>query len=80
MLEKIKKFFRIEKINRLGPYYYMSRVIHPALVSPKEPNPNSKINYLAMKTEMIMSSKLSPNDSLEKTGSHLLIHFKKNSK
>jgi len=77
VLEKIKKLFRIEKINRLGQYYYISRVLHPALVSPKVPNPNSKINDLAMKTELIMSSKLSPNDSFERTGSHLLIHFKK---
>jgi len=75
---KINDLFKISKINRLGIFYYLSRVIHPALVYPSEPNPNAKINDLALKTEKTFQKELKEIvNSFEDLGAHLLVHFKK---
>ena len=77
ILPKIKNLFKISNLKRLGAYYYLTRVIHPALVYPKNPNPKSKINELSMKSEYLLSNERLNFDSLDKCGAHLLIHFKK---
>ena len=65
-------------MNRLGTYYYISRVIHPSLVHPKNPKPGSKINELALKAEIVSQKEFIKNENLfEQFGLHLLIHFKK---
>jgi len=75
---RVSNLFKIERINRLGIFYYISRVIHPAQVYPSEPNPNAKINDLALKTEMIFQKKLKETENpFEDLGAHLLIHFVK---
>jgi len=74
---KIKKLFKISRINRLGTYYYLTRVLHPAIVFPKNPNPNSKINKLSMESENLFQEEKIINDYLDKCGAHLLVQFKK---
>jgi len=78
VISKINKLFQIKNVKRLGMFYYISRVIHPALVYPKNPRPGSKINELALKAELISQDKFIKNDNpFEQFGLHLLIHFKK---
>jgi len=51
--ERIGKFlgeyFHIEKIQKFGMYFFISRVIHPLIVAPEEPRFDSKINEVARK-------------------------------
>lgn len=75
VFEKIKEFFEIKTINRLGTFYYISRVIHPALVFPDEPKPNSKINEIGLKSEMIFQNMFEQNNVFEKFGAQLLVHL-----
>jgi len=78
ILSKLKNKFEIKKLNRLGNFYYISRVIHPVLIFPEEPDPNAKINDLALKAELIFQERNeSTKNHLEKYGSHLLIHLVK---
>jgi len=78
VFSKIKDLYRIKKINRLGMFYYISRVLHPTLVYPDEPQPNTKLNELAMKTEILFQNESTKTkNSFEKIGAHLLVHFKK---
>ena len=77
VLTKIKKRFKIINLKRLGIYYYMSRVFHPALVSPEEPKPNTKINELGLKSELMSHEYKYQENYFEQFGAHLLIHFKK---
>jgi len=80
VFSKIKDLYSIEKINRLGIYYYISRVLHPAFVYPNEPQPNSKLNELAMKTETLFQNESNNTmNCFEKMGAQLLVHFKKKS-
>jgi len=71
---EITNLFEIKSISRLGTYYYISRVLHPALVFPDEPKPSSKINDLGKKSELILQEELMDN-SFEQYGAQLLIHF-----
>lgn len=76
IFSKLKNKFEIKKLNRLGNFYYISRVIHPALKFPEEPDPNAKINDLALKAELIFQERSKgTKNHLEKYGSHLLIHL-----
>jgi len=78
VISKINNLFKIKKINRLGTFYYISRVIHPSLVYPKNPKPGSKINELALKAEIVSQKEFIKNDNpFERFGLHLLVHFKK---
>lgn len=43
----LKKHFDILEIKHFGMYYFISRVIHPLLVSPNKPKFNAKINKIA---------------------------------
>jgi hypothetical protein len=40
-------FSRLEHVQRFGMYYFVSRVIHPLLVSPEQPKYDAKINDIA---------------------------------
>lgn len=42
-----KHFQKLENIQRFGMYYFLSRVIHPLIVSPEQPKFDSKINEIA---------------------------------
>lgn len=78
IFHKIKNQYKLEKLRRLGVYYFISRVIHPTLVYPKEPNPNAKINDIALKFEKIFGGKHNDElNDLEKFGVVFLAHFKK---
>jgi ubiquinone/menaquinone biosynthesis C-methylase UbiE len=74
---KIKNFLKIKKISRAGHYYFISRILNPAISFPKPPDPNSKINDIALKSERINNSKLNKDALFEEFGAHLLVHFKK---
>jgi ubiquinone/menaquinone biosynthesis C-methylase UbiE len=39
--------FEVADLSRLGLYYMMTRVLHPAMVKPKDPDPDAEINALA---------------------------------
>jgi len=78
VFSKINNLFKIENIKRLGTYYFISRIIHPSLVFPDEPQPDSKINDVARKAEEILrDEQKNNNNTLEDYGIALLVHFKK---
>ena len=75
---KISNLFEIKEIQRGGVFYYITRVIHPALVYPIEPKANARINDIGLKSEFIMQNELRGIDNpLEQFGEHLLVHFVK---
>jgi len=74
VFNEIIDLFKIKSINRLGVFYYLSRVIHPSLVFPEEPKPNSKINELGKKSELIFQDDFSENP-FEQFGAQLLVNF-----
>lgn len=45
----LKKYFKIINKQHFGMYYFISRVIHPLLVSPGQPRYDAKINEIARK-------------------------------
>jgi len=73
---KIRNLFKIKKIQRGGVFYYITRIIHPVLVSPKEPKSDAKINDVGLKSEFIIQ-KVIPHakNNFEDYGEHLLVHF-----
>lgn len=76
VFSQIKDLFNIKKINRLGIFYYITRVLHPSLVYPNEPDPNAKINDIGTTSEIIFQSELNQIETpFEKFGAQLLIHF-----
>jgi len=76
VFSKINHLFDIKQINRLGIFYYVSRVLHPRLVFPDEPNPNAVINDIGMDSEIIFQNLLKKtNNPFEKFGAPLLVHF-----
>ena len=75
VMPKINSMFKINKINRLGAFYFLSRVIHPAIVYPNEPNPSSIINDISEKAELLFQNEKDDVNCIEHYGSHLLIHF-----
>jgi SAM-dependent methyltransferase len=70
---KIKSLFEINDIKRLGLFYYLARVIHPAIVFPKEAKKVSKINTIAMNSQKLFFN----DNSFDKYGRHLLIDLQK---
>ena len=72
----IHKLFKIKEIQRGGIFYYVTRILHPALVLPKEPQSDAKINDIGLKSEFILQ-KIIPQDknNFEDFGEHLLVHF-----
>ncbi len=72
-----KKLFSIKNIKRLGTFYYISRVINPALSFPEDPQPNSKVNKIGFKTELLFDKFFNKKDPLDKFGIQLLVHFSK---
>ncbi len=75
VFDKIKDLFNIKSINRLGTFYYISRVINPALSFPDEPKPNCKINEVGLKSEIIFQEMFGQNCTFEEFGAQLLVHF-----
>ncbi len=74
----IRNLFDIKTTQRLGIYHYISRVIHPALVYPQEPQPSAKINYIAMNSETILNNAFAKIENpFEKFGVQLLVHLLK---
>ena len=48
--QKIEPLFSsIEKVQRFGTYYFLSRVVHPVLVAPEAPRYDAPINTIARK-------------------------------
>ena len=70
----ISNIFEINDLKRLGLFYYLARVVHPASIFPKEAKKISKINTIATKSQKIFFE----NDHIfEQFGRHLLIDFNK---
>lgn len=73
---KIQKLFKIKEIQRGGIFYYITRVLHPALVLPKEPQSDAKINDIGLNSEFILQKIISQDkNNFEDFGEHLLVHF-----
>lgn len=45
--EKLRQYFHIERIVDFGVYYFISRIIHPILVAPEEPQFEGRMNHIA---------------------------------
>lgn len=73
---KIDKLFEFKQIERLGNYYFLSRIVHPLVIFPQKPNPESKINEIACMIEKKINDKFDINYS-KTFGAHLLMHLKK---
>jgi hypothetical protein len=43
----VRRFFDIAKVRRLGLYDLISRVVHPLLIGPQEPQYDAPINQVA---------------------------------
>lgn len=71
---KIKKLFFIKKIKRLGMFYVIARVIHPAYVFPNEAPRESPLNVIGKKMQILFTDS---EDVFEPYGRHLLIDFKR---
>ncbi|MCK5305574.1 MAG: class I SAM-dependent methyltransferase [Candidatus Omnitrophica bacterium] len=50
----IKRHFKVIDIQSFGSYYFISRIVHPLLVMPKEPRFKAKINQIARKIALEM--------------------------
>lgn len=72
---EIEKIFKIKAIQRAGVFYFISRVLHPAITYPKEPETEAKINDIAVISQSLFDKE--DKNSLEKYGAHLLIHLVK---
>jgi len=78
VLPEISKLFKIKSVKRLGTYYLITRLIHPLLVLPNEPDPNSKINQIGFQIERLLQKELSrTNNLLENYGAVFLAHFER---
>jgi SAM-dependent methyltransferase len=72
----LDKLFEIKEIKRAGTFYFLSRVIHPSVTFPKEPEQESKINEIALKSELLLQKEKNYEKNIfENYGAHLLIHF-----
>jgi ubiquinone/menaquinone biosynthesis C-methylase UbiE len=71
---KIKNNFKIIDVKRAGTFYFLSRIFYPSMIFPKEPKSESKINDLALKSEILTNSFFLEN-SLDYFGGHLLMHL-----
>lgn len=43
----LKQYFRLQLLKRYGMFYFISRIIHPLMVAPDEPQYDAKINEVA---------------------------------
>lgn len=73
---EINKMFQIKEIKRAGTFYFLSRVINPAIVFPKEPEAESKMNEMALGSELFLDS-IDSENMLEKFGAHLMMYLVK---
>jgi|TARA_B100000809_G_scaffold53294_1_gene48693 ubiquinone/menaquinone biosynthesis C-methylase UbiE len=73
---KLKNSFKIVDVKRAGMFYFLSRVFYPSMIFPKEPKSESKINELALKSEILTNKSFSEN-SFDHFGGHLLMHLVK---
>ena len=71
LFPKISKIFKTKQINRLGMYYFLTRVINPCTIYPQKPDPESKLNNVSLKAEQLF------DNVLDQYGAHLLVHFQK---
>ncbi len=70
-MPKLKKMFKIVRMNRLGLFYYISRVILPSMVYPKEPMQNHPLNKFAVSSQNILV------DKLDEYGVQFMVHLVK---
>jgi len=73
---KISNLFSTVKLKRAGAFYFISRILYPSIVFPEEPQAESKINEIAMKSENILNE-VNPENNFDNLGAHFLAHFKK---
>lgn len=70
----LDQFFEVVKLRRLGLYDLISRVVHPLLVSPAEPQYDARINQVAAQ----VSAKLDGCDALAREFSAVLRRLDRN--
>lgn len=54
MMDYIENKFKLRKAKNFGIYYLITRVVHPALVYPDEPDPSARINEIARKLQKLL--------------------------
>jgi len=47
VITALQSFRYLERVQRFGMYYLLSRIVHPLLVAPEQPQYNAKINEIA---------------------------------
>lgn len=73
IIPKIKHLYKIKKIQRLGYFYFLARILHP-FINPKQNEKKGKIIDFALKSQSIIKKN---DEILEEYGRHLMIHFQK---
>jgi SAM-dependent methyltransferase len=68
ILKHMEKKFNIVEKSRFGLYYLLTRVYYPAIIMPRDPNPESIFNRLA--AELL---KVVDGSSLEEYGRHICV-------
>lgn len=72
LMPKLESMFQVEKISRLGLFYYISRVILPLMVFPNEPTINHPLNQVAIKSQISMIN------IIDKYGVQFMVHLRSN--
>ena len=76
VFESLEELFEIKEIQRAGTFYFISRVLYPSMIYPKDPEQEHQLNDVALKSELLMHNEFDQNNnSLEKFGAHLLMHL-----
>jgi ubiquinone/menaquinone biosynthesis C-methylase UbiE len=54
LLDFSAPYFKVERIQRFGMYYFLTRVIHPLLVAPDKPTYDHKLNQIAREVARVI--------------------------
>lgn len=76
-LAHMKRYFKIERIQRYGMYYFISRLIHPLMVHPDSPKFESNINKMAYEISKVYPHPFSMDSELGRESYYVYYVFRK---
>jgi ubiquinone/menaquinone biosynthesis C-methylase UbiE len=71
LMPKIFKKFKLISMNKLGVFYFVSRVLYPKMIYPEEPNQEHIVNKIAIESQNAIG------DKLDYYGLQLMMHLQK---